>query len=190
MIKINKTIIVEGNYDKIKLSRLVDAHIIATDGFRIFKNADMRALISALAKKEGIIILTDSDRAGFSIRNYIKGFVKEGEILNVYIPDIKGKEKRKKAPSKEGTLGVEGINDEILIRILEEMGDTKSKEESVSFIEFYSDGFAGGEKSREKREKFCKECSLPSRLSSKELLKVINSLYSNEEYKNIVNKIS
>lgn len=191
MIKISRTIIVEGNYDKIRLSSLVDAHIIATDGFRIFKNKEMKDLIRALAKKNGIIILTDSDRAGFLIRNHIKCFVKEGEILNLYIPDVHGKEKRKREPGKEGLLGVEGMSDEVLIKLLSD-ADLPCGEnggEDVSFSEFYSDGFAGGVGSAKKRELFCAKCSLPKRLSSKELLAVINRLYTPEEYRRIKSEI-
>ncbi len=191
MIKIKRTIIVEGNYDKIKLSSIVDGHIIATDGFRIFKDKEMKNLISLLAKKQGIIILTDSDRAGFLIRNHIKSFVPEGEIINVYIPDVKGKEKRKSAPSKEGLLGVEGIDSDILLKLLSEADKgQEKKEKEVSYYEFYSDGFAGGMGSRKKREEFCKALSLPKRLSAKELLAVINRLYTPEEYRSLKEKLS
>ena len=144
MLKIERTIIVEGNYDKIKLSNIVDAHIIATNGFRIFRDKAMKDMISALAKKTGIIILTDSDRAGFVIRNHIKGFCHEGEIINLYIPDVKGKEKRKEEPSKEGLLGVEGMEDEILINLLKDADVKRVKKSEVSYYEFYADGFAGG----------------------------------------------
>ena len=189
MLKIERTIIVEGNYDKIKLANLVDAHIIATNGFRIFRDKAMKDMISALAKKTGIIILTDSDRAGFVIRNHIKGFCHEGEILNIYIPDVKGKEKRKDEPSKEGLLGVEGMEDEVLIRLLSEADCPKVKKSEVSYYEFYSDGFAGGMGSSALREKFTKEVNLPKRLSAKELLSVINRLYTPEEYREIREKI-
>ena len=184
MIRIDKTIIVEGAYDKIKLSGVVDAHIIATGGFRIFKDKEMKDLICRLAKETGIIILTDSDRAGFVIRNHIKSFCKEGEILNVYIPDIKGKEKRKATPSKEGLLGVEGIDLSLLESLLAEADGSKEKEE-VSYSEFYNDGFCGGANSREKRNILCEKLGLPKRLSAKELLKVINRLYTKEQYEQL-----
>lgn len=186
MLKIKRTIIVEGNYDKIKLSGIADAHIVATDGFRIFRDRAMQSMISRLAEKNGIIILTDSDAAGFKIRSFIKGFVKKGEIINLYIPDVPGKEKRKSSPGKEGLLGVEGIDDKVLIDLLKG-ADIKSgsEEKSVSYYEFYSDGFAGGIGSAKKREDFCKKCSLPKRLSAKELLSVINRLYTPEEYRSL-----
>ncbi len=189
MLKIERTIIVEGNYDKIKLGNLVDAHIIATGGFRIFKDKAMKDLISALAKKTGIIILTDSDRAGFLIRNHIKGFCREGEIINLYIPDIKGVEKRKDTPSKEGLLGVEGMSDDCLLKLLADADIKTEKKKEVSYYEFYTDGFAGGIGSNQKREKFTKEANLPKRLSAKELLAVINRLYTPEEYRAIRDRI-
>ncbi len=189
MLKIERTIIVEGNYDKIKLGNIVDAHIIATNGFRIFRDKAMKDMISALCKKTGIIILTDSDRAGFVIRNHIKSFCHEGEIINVYIPDVKGKEKRKAEPSKEGLLGVEGMEDEVLLKLLSEADVKREKKSEVSYYEFYSDGFAGGMGSASLREKFLKEVNLPKRLSAKEMLNVINRLLTPEEYRKIREKI-
>lgn len=190
MLKIERTIVVEGNYDKIKLSRLVDAHIVATNGFRIFRDEAMRRLLRELARKQGLIILTDSDRAGFAIRNHIKSFVNEGEILNVYIPDIPGKEKRKAEPSKEGLLGVEGMDDALLIRLLSEADCEKPKTKEVSYYEYYSDGFAGGMGAAGKREAFCLRQGLPKRLSAKELLSVINRLYTPEEYRAIRDELT
>ncbi len=183
MISINRTILVEGNYDKIKLSQLVDAPIVATNGFRIFRDKAMQKMICALAKAQGLIILTDSDRAGFAIRGFIKGFVKEGDIINVYIPDVPGKEKRKQAPSKEGLLGVEGMDDKVLIELLKKADAPRVKQEHVSYYEYYADGFAGGLGSRKKREAFCRLADLPRRLPAKELLSVINRLYTKEEYR-------
>ena len=127
MIKLKEAVIVEGKYDKIKLSSLVDGLIITTDGFGIFKDREKRELIKTLAKKRGIIILTDSDSAGFLIRSHIKGFVSEGEIKNVFIPDVFGKEKRKSAPSKEGKLGVEGMDRELLENALKKAGIVEEK---------------------------------------------------------------
>lgn len=183
MITINRTILVEGNYDKIKLSSLVDAHIVATGGFRIFRDKAMQKMISDLAKAQGLIILTDSDRAGFAIRGFIKGFVKEGDIINLYIPDVPGKEKRKKTPGKEGLLGVEGMEDDVLIDLLKKADVPRVKRDSVSYYEYYADGFAGGLGSNKKRETFCQLANLPRRLSAKELLSVINRLYTPEEYR-------
>lgn len=122
MIKINEAIIVEGKYDKIKLSSIVDAVIIVTNGFGIFRDREKLELIRYYAQKTGIIILTDSDSAGRKIRGYIKGAVKNGRIINVYIPDVFGKEKRKEKPSAEGKLGVEGIDVKTLVSAFEKSG--------------------------------------------------------------------
>ena len=122
MITVKQPIIVEGKYDKIKLQSVVDGLIITTDGFHIYKDKEKLGLIRAFAEKTGVIILTDSDGAGFQIRNHLKGCIKNGRIYNVYIPDIFGKEKRKDKPSKEGKLGVEGIDTDILLRAFEEAG--------------------------------------------------------------------
>ncbi|MDP4132843.1 MAG: DUF4093 domain-containing protein [Bacillota bacterium] len=190
MIKINSAVIVEGNYDKIRLSKIVDANIIATGGFRIFRDEKMRLLIRTLAKKTGIIILTDSDRAGFVIRNHIKSFVSEGEIKNVYIPDIRGKERRKDKPSKEGLLGVEGMPCDLLFDLLMQADKEEIKgAQEISYTEFYSDGYAGGKNSRAMRNMLCCEIGLPERLSCKELLRLINSLISREEYLEISSRI-
>ena len=112
MLHIEQAVIVEGKYDKIKLSSILDAVIITTNGFSVMKNKEKLEIIRFYAQNKGIIILTDSDSAGFKIRNYLKGAIKNGKIINVYVPDIFGKEKRKAAPSKEGKLGVEGIDKE------------------------------------------------------------------------------
>ena len=120
MLKIKEAIVVEGNYDKIKLSQLVDTTIVVTDGFMIFKNKDIMQMISALADKCGVIVFTDSDRAGFQIRNHIKNVLHGKNVKHAYIPDIKGKEKRKDKPSKEGFLGVEGISNEIILEALKD----------------------------------------------------------------------
>lgn len=122
MIRVKQAIIVEGRYDKIRLSNIVDTAIICTNGFSIYKDADKQELIKSLAEKTGIIILTDSDSAGFQIRSFIRSIVKKGEVLNAVTPDIFGKERRKPQPSKQGKLGVEGIPDELIIEALKNCG--------------------------------------------------------------------
>lgn len=190
MIKVKQAVIVEGKYDKIKLSSIIDGLIITTEGFNLFKNKEKLALIRELSQKQGVIILTDSDSAGFKIRSYIKGCTKNGKITNIYIPDIFGKEKRKNAPSKEGKLGVEGIPAKILIEAFEKAGVTVSEEETpakkreeVTRIMLYDDGFIGRDGSEEKRKKLLKKLSLPEMLSTGALLEVLNSMYSAEEYR-------
>ncbi len=193
MIKLKEAVIVEGKYDKIKLSSLVDGLIITTDGFGIFKDRDKRELIKTLAKKRGIIILTDSDSAGFLIRSHIKGFVSEGKIKNVFIPDVFGKEKRKSAPSKEGKLGVEGMDRELLENALKKAGIVEEKTspnaKKVLKSDLFEDGISGGADSKAKRTRLLKELGLPERMSANALLETVNALYSFEEYKAAVSRI-
>ena len=193
MIKLKEAVIVEGKYDKIKLSSLVDGLIITTDGFGIFKDREKRELIKTLAKKRGIIILTDSDSAGFLIRSHIKGFVSEGEIKNVFIPDVFGKEKRKSAPSKEGKLGVEGMDRELLENALKKAGIVEEKTnpnaKKVLKSDLFEDGISGGADSKAKRTRLLKEPGLPERMSANALLETVNALYSFEEYKAAVSRI-
>lgn len=193
MIKLKEAVIVEGKYDKIKLSSLVDGLIITTDGFGIFKDREKRELIKALAKKRGIIILTDSDSAGFLIRSHIKGFVSDGEIKNVFIPDVFGKEKRKSAPSKEGKLGVEGMDRELLENALKKAGIVEEKTnpnaKKVLKSDLFEDGISGGADSKAKRTRLLKELGLPERMSANALLETVNALYSFEEYKAAVSRI-
>ena len=187
-MKISQAIIVEGTYDKIKLSAAVDALIVTTDGFDIMSNGEKLSYIKTLARQNGIVILTDSDRAGFIIRNFIKSSVKEGQVLNAYIPDIKGKEHRKRKPSKEGFLGVEGITDEILINALLAAGCTQGQPESsgITKNDLYTDGLLGGEDSRKKRAELCRKLSLPKRLSTNAFLDALNRLLSFDEYKKLM----
>ena len=193
MIKLKEAVIVEGKYGKIKLSSLVDGLIITTDGFGIFKDREKRELIKTLAKKRGIIILTDSDSAGFLIRSHIKGFVSEGKIKNVFIPDVFGKEKRKSAPSKEGKLGVEGMDRELLENALKKAGIVEEKTspnaKKVLKSDLFEDGISGGADSKAKRTRLLKELGLPERMSANALLETVNALYSFEEYKAAVSRI-
>lgn len=197
MIKINEVIVVEGKSDKIKLERLVDAVIIETRGFGIFKNAELRNMLRDLAEKRGIIILTDSDGAGFAIRNALRGTIDPKYIKNAYISQIKGKEKRKRNPSKEGLLGVEGVSDEEIFNALRRAGveldgrtaDTEEGRRKITKTDLYEDGLTGGANSALRREKLEKELGLPTHLSSNRLVEVLNVLLTYEEYKETINKI-
>lgn len=192
MLHIKQAIVVEGKYDKIKLSSITDAVIIVTNGFSLFKDKEKQALIRFYAEKTGIIILTDSDSAGFKIRNLIKNIAKDGNIINVYVPEIFGKEKRKSDFSKEGKLGVEGIDKEIIINALEKAGVFCEKtvtREKVTNLDFYEDGLSGGPDSSNLRKKLLKYMDLPQLLSSKALLEIVNTMYSKDEYKEIIAKI-
>lgn len=194
MIKVKQAVIVEGKYDKIKLSSVIDGLIITTDGFSVFKDKEKIALIRQLAENQGIIILTDSDSAGFKIRNYIKGCTQKGKITNIYIPDIFGKEKRKTSPSKEGKLGVEGIPVNVLKEAFEKAdisseNTEKAHKEEITKIMLYDDGLIGRDRSEEKRKKLQKKLSLPEMLSVNSLIEVLNGLFSLEEYRNALREI-
>lgn len=158
MIKLDRPVIVEGKYDVIRLSNIIDALIIKTDGFGIFKDKEKQSLLRRLAGKKGIIVLTDSDSAGFLIRNFIAGIVPPEKITHVYIPDIFGKEKRKEAPSAEGKLGVEGICEELLLESFRKAGVTATasveKRRLITNIDLYEAGLSGGKDSAKKEKSF------------------------------------
>ena len=183
MKAIRETIVVEGKYDKIRLSQLFSANIIQTDGFMIFKNKEMMALLSRLADETGLIILTDSDSAGFKIRNYIKSCLAGKNVKHAFIPNLEGKEKRKDKPGKEGLLGVEGMRDSALLAALEqaefEMAEEKEK---ITKFDFLLVGLSGGKDSKEKRMELAQKLNLPTRLSSNMLLDIVNALYTKEEF--------
>ncbi len=192
MLHIKQAIVVEGKYDKIKLSSITDAVIIVTNGFSLFKDKEKQALIRFYAEKTGIIILTDSDSAGFKIRSLIKNIAKDGNIINVYVPEIFGKEKRKTEFSKEGKLGVEGIDKEIIVKALEKAGvfcEKADNREKITSLDFYEDGLLGRPDSSNLRKKLLKYMDLPQLLSSKALIEIVNTMYSKDEYKEIINKI-
>ncbi|MCR5484392.1 MAG: DUF4093 domain-containing protein [Clostridiales bacterium] len=191
MIKIRQAVIVEGKYDKIKLSKLLDTIIIPTDGFSIFKDREKQRLIKKLADTRGIIIMTDSDSAGFKIRSFIGGSVGKEKITHVYIPDIFGKEKRKTEPSKEGKLGVEGVPTGIILSALRKAGiiyeeTREEKPDPITNIDFYEDGFSGKADSAERRKALLRYFGLPERLSTHSAVEVINSFADREDYKRAV----
>ena len=190
-ISLSQAVVVEGKYDKIRLSSLIDAVIITTDGFGIFKDKQKTALLRTLAKKCGIVIFTDSDSAGFLIRSHLKNVISEGEIYNAYIPDILGKEKRKTKPSKEGNLGVEGMQTEILLKSLEKAGvlgqiSGRQNEKKITSADLYQWGLFGGENSRQRRITLQKRLDLPEKLNKNSLLEILNRLYSYQQVENIV----
>lgn len=191
MIKVDRIIIVEGKYDKIKLSSMIDGIIIETEGFGIFKDKDKQKLIRKLAESKGIVILTDSDSAGFVIRNFITSIVPKEYITNVYIPDIYGKEKRKESASKEGKLGVEGVSVEILKDAFNNAGigtsQSKSTEKKkITLNDFFDDGLTGGAESKKKRTALLKSLDLPERMSTKAMLDILNTFITYDEYKRLV----
>ncbi len=191
MIKVSQAIIVEGRYDKIKLTSVLDALIIETEGFGIFNNKQKQALIRKLAAQRGLLILTDSDSAGFKIRSFIKGIVPEEQIIHAYIPDIFGKEKRKTEPSKEGKLGVEGVKPQIILDALQKAGvfceETEgTPKREITKLDLYEDGLSGRENSDTLRKKLLKYLDLPERLTSNALIQVLNTFLTFDEYKQAV----
>lgn len=193
MLKLKEVVIVEGKYDKIKLSQILDALIIDVGGFNIFKNKEKVQMIKKLADKNGVLILTDSDHAGFMIRNYLNGIIPQDKIKHAYIPDIIGKEKRKKTYSKERKLGVEGVDDKIILDAIN-MVSLKKEEKTnnikeITKMDFYEDGLSGRDNSSDKRKKLLKKLNLPENLSQNALIKVLNKTISYDEYKRVVEEL-
>lgn len=185
MIKIQEAVIVEGKYDKIKLSNLLDALIIETNGFAIYKDKARMQFIRRLAQERGIILLTDSDHSGFQIRNYIAGGIPADRIKHIYIPDIYGKEKRKSAPSKEGKLGVEGVSDALLLDLFSKcnVACTQVPErERITAFDLYEAGLSGQPGSRQKKKKFLKMLDLPEFLSTNSLLSYLNTSMTKTDF--------
>lgn len=193
MIKVDRVVIVEGRYDKIKLSSIIDGVIIETEGFGVFKDKEKQKLIRKAAVEKGIVILTDSDSAGFVIRSFITSIVPNECIVNAYIPDIPGKEKRKDTPSKEGKLGVEGVSPEIILTALRQAGigceeTDETEKKKVTSIDLYEDGLSGTADSSIKRKKLLKYLDLPERMSQKAMLDLINLFMTYDDYKNAVKR--
>jgi ribonuclease M5 len=197
MLKLKQAIIVEGKYDKIKLKGIVNALIIETNGFRIFEDKAKLNLIRKLALTCGVIIMTDSDSAGFLIRNYIRSSINKGKVFNVFIPVVYGREKRKYTYSKEGKLGLEGLNEEqILFAIKRAKIDEKSPEPKMSLedeitkFDFYKDGLSGREDSKIKRTKLLNLLELPNYINVNSLLTILNMTMNRESYNKIVAKFN
>lgn len=188
MHSVKEVIVVEGRYDKNTLSQIVDAVIIETSGFGIFNDAQKQKLLRTMAQARGLVVLTDSDGAGFVIRNFIKGCVDPTCVKHAYIPDVYGKERRKAAPSKEGKLGVEGMRPQVILDALIRAGatvDERPAAESAARItkaDMYKCGLSGGTGSREKRAALIKRLDLPEKLSADALLDVLNAIMTREEF--------
>lgn len=186
MVKIREAIVVEGRYDKNTLSQIVDAPILETSGFGIFKDKQQMALLRQVAEKRGLIVFTDSDGAGFVIRNHLKSAIPGKFLKHAYIPDILGKEKRKSAPGKEGKLGVEGMSREIILEALRRAGATIEGEEAppacgITKQDLMELGLSGGPGAGAKRLALLKKLNLPEHMSANALLQALNLLYSLEE---------
>lgn len=185
MIHTDRAIVVEGKYDKIKLGGLIDGVILCTGGFRIYKDKEMQQMLRALAKKQGLAVLTDSDAAGFQIRSFLRSICGKENIVDVYIPDLYGKEKRKQHPSREGKLGVEGIPEAVLLEVLEKAGigvrEVQERADPITKLDLFELGLSGGAQSAVRRAKLMKRLELPEHLSANALVTVLASLYSREE---------
>ncbi len=194
MRKIREVIVVEGRYDKNALKQVVDATVVETGGFGVFNDKERLALLRRLAKERGLILLTDSDGAGFVIRNFLRGAIPKNQIKQAYIPDIYGKERRKSAPGKEGKLGVEGMTPQVLLSVLEragatfEDGETAAKEkEPITKMDFFELGLTGGADSTARRAALLKKLNLPERMTTNALLEAVNILCSREELLALLN---
>ena len=191
MINIEQAVIVEGKYDKIKLSSVINGVIICTDGFHIFKDKEKMKLIRHYAEKKGIIILTDSDAAGFKIRTYLKGSV-GGNIINVYIPDIFGKERRKAEPSKEGKLGVEGMSEEVLLEAFRRAGVNDiggAPKGGIDKMLLYELGYSGAPDSSMRRKMLLEALDLPSLLTAGAMADILNTMISPKELEELTEKL-
>jgi ribonuclease M5 len=188
-IVISRVVIVEGKYDKIKLDSILEAMIVATDGFRIYHNREKLAMLRAVAAKQGALIATDSDVAGFRIRGFLRSALRDIDVAHVYIPQREGKERRKESPGAEGLLGVEGIDAAelraLFLPFAESPQETPGKRK-ITRIDFYEDGLLGGENSAEKRARLLQKLDLPGYVSSKGLLEIVNRLMDYDEYREFI----
>lgn len=185
-------VIVEGKYDKIKLSSIIEAQIISTQGFGIFKNQDLADLLRTLARKSMIIVLTDSDGGGKVIRSHITGMIPKDRLIQLYVPQIKGKERRKSAPGAQGLLGVEGMDAELLRELFAPYASddaaARYRENPLSKTDFFRDGLSGGENSRTRRDEIARACGLPAGMSANALLDALRMLLTYEEYLALVGR--
>ena len=192
MFKIKEAIVVEGRYDKNTLSQIVDAPILETSGFGIMKDKQQLSLLRKVAQSRGLIVFTDSDGAGFVIRNYLKGAIDAKYLLHAYIPDIPGKERRKSAPGKEGKLGVEGMTPQVILDALRKAGATVLGEEQVRSAgnitkqDMMALGLSGGQNSSNLRKVLLKKLDLPEHMSANALLQAVNLLYTLDELREIL----
>ena len=187
MLKLSQAIVVEGRYDLNALSQIVDAPIFTTDGFHVMKDNQLLNLLRRVAQERGLIILTDSDGAGFVIRNYLTGALPKDKVYQAYIPEISGKERRKAQAGKEGLLGVEGMRPEVILAALERagvpMGEQEAEEtEPITKADLVLCGLSGGEGSADKRKKLLKELDFPEKMSANAMLRALNLLFDREAF--------
>ena len=206
-IKLKETVIVEGRYDRIRLSELIESPMIETGGFRVFKDKEKQELIRAVAKRRGILVMTDVDSAGFVIRNFLRGIVPQDQILHAYIPTIKGKEKRKQEASKEGILGVEGIDRDALIESIRNSGahivsvgeglappdytDTEAKivQSEITKSDFFDYGLSGCANAAVHREEVLSSLGLPTYLTTNAMISALNCLFTKDEFEQYLSEL-
>ena len=197
--RIAEVIVVEGRYDKNTLLQTVDATVVETGGFGIFSQKDKLALLRRLAEERGLILLTDSDGAGFVIRGFLRGALPRDRVKHAYIPDIAGKERRKRAPSRAGTLGVEGMTSQVLLEALRRCGATfleedalgeREKKPPITKADFFAAGLSGGEGSVQRRQALLRQLGLPAGLTANGLLEVLNLLMDRETFFSLVQRLS
>ena len=194
MIRIKEAIIVEGKYDRMRVSALFDTAVIETGGFRIFRDSEKRAVIRELAQTRGIVLLTDSDGAGFLIRSHLKGIADKSKVKQAYIPEIKGKERRKDAPSKQGLLGVEGMTDEIIMdAVLRSgaviVGENERRESEITKSDFYELGLSGRDNSAQLRSKLLEKLNFPKYMTANALLSAVRLIYTKEQLEDMVSEL-
>ena len=193
--RIKEAIVVEGRYDKNTLSQIVNAMILETAGFGVFKDSEKLSLLRRIAQKQGLIVLTDSDGAGFVIRNYLKGAIDPSLVKHAYIPDRAGKERRKRTPGKEGKLGVEGMRPEVLLDALRRAGATfldsnaPVQNTPMTKADLFALGLTGWPDSAARRSALLKHLDLPEHLTSNALLDVLSALYCKDELEVILQKL-
>lgn len=192
---VKEVIVVEGRYDKNTISQVVDAAVVTLGGFAVFNDKEKLAFLRRLAEKQGLIVLTDSDGAGFVIRNYLKGALPKDRVKQAYIPDVQGKERRKRKGGKEGKLGVEGMRPEVLLEALRRAGATFEDEpaaeehrDALTKADLFALGLSGGEGSAEKRRRLLKRLDLPEHLTANGLLEALNLLFGREELEDLLSE--
>jgi len=186
MLKLQEVLLVEGKYDAARLHNLVEGTILTTDGFRVMKDRALQKMLKDLGRARGLVILTDSDAAGFKIRHFVTGLVGAEHVLQAYVPAIAGKEARKDVPGKEGLLGVEGIPDELILQALQDALQSRPREKAtdakanITYVDLYDWGLSGTANSAGRRRALLRQLGLPPRLSKKELLQVLSTLYTRD----------
>ena len=196
MLKLEQALLVEGKYDAARLANIVDGTILTTDGFRVFKDGALQKMLKRIAAAQGLIILTDSDAAGFKIRHFVTGLVGAENVLQAYVPAIHGKEARKAEPGKEGLLGVEGVDDELIVQGLTTALESRTtcqkqtaQSRPITYTDLYDWGISGTANSAENRRVLLRRLGLPPRLSKKELLQVLNTLYTYDALNTEIEKL-